>query len=239
MSHSEDQLQDSQIKEADLLLEQVLQHVPLAYLFHHWEFFGLDFYIDSSVLIPRPETELLVEVALKWIKNKPVTPSIVDVGTGSGCISIALATHFPKISLLATDVSRPALQIAQKNVIKFRLCDRISLIQTNLLDSFNAKFSLILANLPYIPSQIMSSLPFSQYEPLIALNGGEDGAMLIKKLIEESTILLDQPGLLLLEIESSQGQVVLELAQEYYPNCFIEIISDLNGHPRLLFVENK
>jgi release factor glutamine methyltransferase len=231
-------LGSSQILQLNDLLNQLISGVPLAYLIGHWSFFGLDFIVNPSVLIPRPETELLVEKALAWLTDNPSRRSMAEVGIGSGCISISLTKHIPNLQICATDLSWKALQTAQQNITQYSF-KQIILFQANLLDCFQKKFDLICANLPYIPTSALETLPVNLYEPIHALNGGIDGLFFIKKFICESSNYLANKSLLLMEIESSQKDAVSAFASEYFRNSSIRIIDDLAHLPRLLMVQTS
>lgn len=212
--------------------------MPLAYLIGHWSFFGLDFIVNSSVLIPRPETELLVEKARFWLNVNPNSHSMADVGIGSGCISIALSKYIPDLHIFATDISWAALQIARENIKRYSLTN-IFLIQSNLLDGIQEKFDLICANLPYIPARTLETLSVNQYEPHQALNGGENGLFFINSFISAATDYLTSQSILLMEIECSQKETVLEIAKHHFPHSSIQIFEDLAHLPRLLMVQTS
>ena len=229
-------INSSQIRQLDDFLNQLISGVPLAYLIGHWSFFGFDFIVNPSVLIPRPETELLVEKALAWLYTNPSLRSMAEVGIGSGCISISLSTQIPNLQICATDVSLAALHVAQQNINQYSL-DKIFLVQSNLLDCIQKKFDLICANLPYIPFSTLETLTVSQHEPIRALDGGEDGLFFIKKFISTAPNYLAEKSLLLMEIESSQKEAVLDIANKYFHDSSIQVIEDLAKLPRLLMVQ--
>lgn len=210
------------------------------YVLGDWEFFGLEFDITRDVLIPRPETELLVEKAITWLQESPVRRIVADVGTGSGVIAISIATHFPDAYVLATDISQEALQVARKNASKFDVINRIDFLQCDLLphqvDSLSTErhFDLICANLPYIPSETLRGLPIYGREPTLALDGGTDGLDLIRRLLHIAPRWLTLNGKMLLEIEATQGAQALELACDTFPQAAIHLHQDLAGQDRLL-----
>lgn len=214
---------------------------PLPYLLGHWEFFGLDFTVKPAVLIPRPETELLVEHALDWLAKHPGRRRALDVGTGSGCIAIALASRVPDLHLLAVDLSLPALQVASENLSRHQLAGRIALAQTDLLEGIyphsHARFDLVTANLPYIPESSLALLPALRYEPPTALSGGTSGTALIERLLCDLPKVIAPSGLLLLEIEATIGAAVQELVQAWLPGCMLQVLPDLAGHDRLVIVQ--
>lgn len=208
---------------------------PLPYILGHWEFFGMDFDITPDVLIPRPETELLVEKAIKWLSANPLKRSVADIGTGSGIIAASIAMNVPDAKILATDISPAALKVAQKNAIKFNVQDRIRFVQCNLLpQEVDSNIDLLCANLPYIPTQTMQELPIYGREPTLALDGGEDGLDLYRSLLEIAPRWLSQRSLMLFEIEASQGMKALSLAYDKLSNATINLHKDLAGHNRLL-----
>ena len=164
---------------------------------------------------------------------------VVDVGTGSGCIGIALAVNNPEIMILMTDISQAALDVAQRNVEKYGLSDRVEFHQTDLLAGISRQFDLICANLPYIPSQMLKQLPVSEREPLLALDGGMRGTDLISRLLVQSRNYLSPGGLLLLEIEASQGAEVKSMVSTIFPAGQIEILKDLSGRDRCIELRNS
>ncbi len=214
---------------------------PLPYILGHWEFYGLDFLVTPAVLIPRPETELLVEHALDWLRHHPACHRVADIGTGSGCIAIALATTIPDLQVFATDLSPQALEVARQNVAHHGVSERITFVQADLLelpDEFHSRlFDLIAANLPYIPRPTLGDLPVSRFEPILALDGGDDGLDLIRRLVHKAGDHLSPHGCLLLEIEASQGEKAIALAQDAFPQARVTVIPDLAGHDRLVLVE--
>jgi release factor glutamine methyltransferase len=215
-------------------MSRLEQGEPLPYVIGHSEFYGLDFYLSHDVLIPRPETELLVERGISWLRNHPGQRKAIDVGTGSGCIGIALAMNIPDLNILITDISPDALKVARINIEKFCLAERIEFKQANLLEGIVGQYNLICANLPYISSQVLQELPVAGQEPWIALNGGEKGTELISRMLDQARGCISPDGLILLEIESSQGNEVKTLAKMIYPACEVEILKDLAGLDRCI-----
>jgi release factor glutamine methyltransferase len=216
------------------LLERLVNGEPLAYLIQKQEFFGFEFFVSPAVLIPRPETELLVEQARDWCHAHPGARSGVDIGTGSGCIAIAISKVVKNFCFTAADRSHPALQVASQNVIRHALTNRIHLVQADLLTPFQHSFDLVCANLPYIPSWKLPSLSVSRHEPALALDGGANGLELIARLIADLPTYLTPGGLALLEIEAGQGEAALELAHAQKHLSAISILPDLAGLPRVL-----
>ena len=238
LAHPEADLSADQQARLEQALSRWQAGVPLPYILGHWEFYGLDFALTPEVLIPRPETELLVETALAWLKAHPEVDSAVEVGTGSGCIAVALAVHAPSLHLTATDCSAEALRVAQHNARTHGVSRRISFRQADLLEGAPAPIPLLLANLPYIPSETLRTLPVYGREPTLALDGGIHGLDLIARLLEQARTRLGEGGLALLEIEARQGQAVLELARRAFPRAVVRVLTDLAGLDRLLVIQN-
>jgi len=228
---------------------------PLQYLFKTAPFYGLNLFVNKNVLIPRIETELLVEQAIRHLISNTKRYAnkkklhVIDVGTGSGCITISLFTKIKKIDpscakyadFYAVDVSLSALKIARQNAATHRA--DIKFLESNLLDNpeLPKKFDLILANLPYLKSEYSQKLPKKladslKFEPCIALDGGRDGLDLIKRLLVQLPGRLDQNGLAILEIDPDQLKVIED---EFDESLTIRSIRDLNGFDRFICVTNK
>ncbi|MBA4394488.1 MAG: peptide chain release factor N(5)-glutamine methyltransferase, partial [Desulfobacca sp.] len=217
------------------------EHQPVAYLTGQKEFWSLDFEVNPEVLIPRPETELLVEETLKILSSLSGNRFIVELGTGSGAVAIALVKSVPDpktFCLLATDFSWPALQTAQKNADHHRVRDLISFVQGNWLSSFSSKqrwIDLLVSNPPYISEPDLPHLPLTVkgYEPLAALSGGLDGLDAIRVIFQQASMQLKKGGWLVLEIGDTQASQVLKLAQDHF---FIQttIRRDYAGRDRIL-----
>ena len=210
------------------------------YVLGHWEFFGLDLEVTSDVLIPRPETELLVEKAIVWLQASPERRTVADIGTGSGAIAISVALHVSDTRILATDISLPALKVAQHNARKFNVLSRIDFLQCDILPdhidplSTEGHFDLICANLPYIPTDKLKNLAIYGREPTLALDGGADGLDAYRRLLRLCPDWLAPNGLLLLEIEATQGVQALSLAYDAFSTAKIELHQDIAGYDRLL-----
>ena len=236
LSHPEAHLSSDQEHSIRDALTHLEAGQPLAYILGHWEFYGLDFYITPDTLIPRPETELLVEQALSWsrTKNKPLHAA--DIGTGSGCIAISLALDASNVHVMGCDISLTALQVAKANANTHRVSGKVDFVQCDLLPPVKVQFDLICANLPYIPTETLHSLKVYQREPALALDGGEDGLKQIRRLLNEAETMLAPGGLLLLEIEASSGAAVHSLAREAFPKADVQVLPDLAGRDRLVSV---
>ena len=240
MAHPELELTAEQQKQLDDSLARLEQGESFPYVLGQWEFFGLEFEITPDVLIPRPETELLVEKAIAWLQRSPERRRVADVGTGSGVISISIAVHVPNAQVLGTDISRKALDVAHRNAVRFEVDQRIDFLQCDILpqpsDSMPIQkpFDLICANLPYIPTETLHGLPIFGREPTLALDGGQDGLDLIRRLLNLAPEWLAVGGMLLLEIEATRGDQALALARGVFPQASLELHKDLAGRERLL-----
>jgi release factor glutamine methyltransferase len=220
-------------KEFWSLIERRLNSEPTAYITGHRQFYGLDFYVDSSVLIPRPESELLVEKALYLIQNHEFL-TIADIGTGCGAIAISLALSLPKVKIYATDLSTVALEVALINCQKHGVADRICLLHGDLLDTLPEPVDLIIANLPYVSESELPRVNTYNFEPSLALNGGTDGLEQIRRLCTQLDEKLRPKGCLLLEIGQGQSKVVTSLLHHQFPTSEIEVMPDLSGIERVV-----
>ncbi len=237
LAHPEVLLTAQQEQTLEGYLKRLETGEPLPYLLGHWEFFGLDFQITPDVLIPRPETELLVEEALDWLKQHRGWRRAVDVGAGSGCIAISLAVACKDVFVLASDVSAAALRVTQANARKHGVEQRVVCVQADLLSAFTGPFDLICANLPYIPRPRLAELEVARHEPLLALDGGDEGVELIRRLAPQARSKLSSDGLLLLEIEAASASAVLPLIESEFAGARIKLLPDLSGLDRLVRVE--
>lgn len=228
-------------REPAAALEAGLQRLeggePLPYVLGEWEFFGLAFAVTPDVLIPRPETELLVERALAWLRDREQRTQVLDVGAGSGCIAISLAVNAPKIQVTAADISSAALAVARRNAQTHGVADRIAFVEADLFPESPPSFSLVLANLPYIPTSTLRGLPLFGREPTLALDGGADGLALIRRLLAQAPARLAPGGAMLIEIEASQGSAALAMAREKFPGAALRLHPDLAGRDRLLEIQ--
>ncbi len=237
LAHPELELSAPQLDSVEADVSRLEAGEPLPYLLGHWEFYGLDFNVTPDVLIPRPETELLVEKAIAWLKASPERRTVADVGTGSGAIAVTIAMNVPDARVLATDISPAALEVARSNAEKFNVQDRIDFMECDLLPTLNVErstFNAIFANLPYIPTETLRRLAVFETEPSLALDGGADGLDLIRRLLAIAPDWLAPGGRILLEIEASQGMQVLSLAYDLFSEAEIHLHRDLAGHDRLL-----
>lgn len=226
-------LNPDQYEEFWSLIERRLNREPTAYITGHREFYGLDFYVDSSVLIPRPETELLVEKALELAQNHHLA-TIADIGTGCGAIAISLAVNLPQIRIYATDISASALKVASSNCQKHGVLNRICLLEGDMLDPLPEPVDLIVANLPYVGESELTQMNTLGFEPSLALDGGSDGLGKIRQLGTQITGKLHPGGSLLLEIGQGQREAVTEFLRSLFPSAEIEVTPDLGGIDRVV-----
>ncbi len=241
LAHQDALLRAEHIDLLNQELDKVAAGVPLPYLLGEWEFYGFTLNVTPHVLIPRPETEILVDTAIRWLKSQvwQQPARVLDIGTGSGAIAIAIAKHTEGAQIFASDISLSALHLCQTNLHQLNIDNRVHLIASDGYPPVQAKFDLICANLPYIPSAELNRLAVSKYEPRLALDGGDDGFAIIQQVFSQITNYLADTYLLLFEIESSQGDLALIKAQQDFPYSKIEIMKDLAGNDRLLSIERQ
>ena len=228
-------------KRYESLLEEIIQGKPIQYITKSQEFMGLNFYVDENVLIPQPDTEILVEETLKLIKEKYLNKNIkiLDLCTGSGAIAISIAKYIEnlnnKIEIYALDVSKQALEIAKKNARENNT--KINFIQSNMFEEIkNLKFDIIVSNPPYIETKTIPTLSKEvQNEPIIALDGGQDGLDFYKIINKESPKYLNDDGHILLEIGYNQKESVTKIFEENYKN--ITCIKDLADNDRVIKIK--
>ena len=236
LSHPEYQLDQEEEDALNIYLSRLVSREPLAYITGIQSFFGLEFNVNPHVLIPRPETELLVEQAIQAadLFQRPIV--IADVGTGSGCISITLSKSLSNTRIIATDISFNALRVAKKNIQYHQVENHIHLIQTNLLTSIQTKFHIICANLPYIPTGKLSELSVPNYEPRLALDGGKDGLIFIKQFFQGIHGKLYAGGVIIIEIEYTQKLKFQNICKQLLPSASCTILNDLAELPRVAVI---
>jgi len=246
MAHPELTLTTEQQNHLDHSLARLEHGESFPYVLGHWEFFGLEFEVTPDVLIPRPETELLVEKAIAWLQASPLRRTIADVGTGSGAIAVSIAVNVPNARVLATDVSRKALEVARRNALKFKVEKQIEFVECDLLPTSPAdhtrrlsqvktsSIDLICAYQQSTPTETLQKLPIFGREPTVALDGGSDGLDLIRRLLNIAPAWLAPHGLILLEIEATRGIQALNMACDLFSAGVIHLHQDLAGKDRLL-----
>ena len=233
-SHLPDTVNEHEMILINQLIQRRLIGEPTPYILGTKEFYGIDFNVSKDVLIPRPETELLVDLALAQNKEGCL---IADIGTGSGCIAVSIASHLPNLKIIAVDKSIDALRMARKNIMMHDMMDRIDLVNSDLLTAFKPglKFDLIVSNPPYVPKDIYETLDKEiQLEPTIALNGGTDGLDIIRCLLQQANTMLSDGGSLLFEVFSDNSNEAFRLTSELIPMSRVTMHSDLLGLPRVI-----
>ena len=219
------------------LTRRRVARVPVPYLIGEREFYGHMLRVTPAVLIPRPESELLVELAIEWLKAHPNARRAIDLGTGSGAVAIALALASPQVRIEARDVSARALRVADQNITRHRLRRRITTVKADLLRGA-APADLILANLPYIPDALRRVRPKElHYEPGLALDGGKDGLALIRTALAQAPASLKPGGLLLFECDPAQTRRLVRLAQDHWPSAQVSVHKDLGGFDRTVRIQ--
>jgi release factor glutamine methyltransferase len=246
-AHPDEIIGESDLAEYDMLLKRRVEGVPVQYLTGEQEFWGLDFEVNPDVLIPRPETEHLIEAALERMGRRRNDPLfIADVGTGSGCIAVALAREFPASEIVATDISAAALEVAGRNTVRHGVQSRVELIQANLLEPYLAPksariehFDLIVSNPPYVGRAEQPSLQREvvEHEPHQALFAGEYGLNVYPELISQAATLLKPGGVLVLELGHGQSERVRTMVAEDGSWGLVSVTNDLAGIPRVLAAE--
>lgn len=248
LAHTERELSETEQQQYTTEVQRAAEGEPLAYVLGHKEFHGLDFLVNKHVLVPRPETELLVDLGLGHLSTQAhefihagarSELKVLDVGTGSGCIAVTLAAKCPQASVTALDVSEDALAVARANAARHAVAERVALAKSDLLSAIQplpSHFHLITANLPYIASDEARALPVSRHEPLLALDGGPDGLLWVRRLLVDAPRHLHAGGLLLLEIGHTQGQAAQALAQTAFPTAHVQVHQDLAGLDRIISV---
>ncbi len=214
----------------DHLIKRRLKGEPIAYINGCREFYGLDFYVNNDVLIPRPETEHIIEKIIELAGNRKA-PLIADIGIGSGAIAVSLALNLPVAEIYATDISLSALRVAGLNCRKHAVSDRIKLLQGDLLEPLPQPVDFIAANLPYVRQ---ADIDIACFEPRLALDGGADGLEQINRLCHQVKDTLLPGGCLVIEIGQGQSGAVTSLLGSLYPQSRVEVMPDLAGIDRVV-----
>ena len=201
------------IEQYKQLINKIIEGIPLQYITNNQEFYSLDFYVDENVLIPQPDTEILVEEVLKIAKDNNAK-QILDICTGSGCIGISLAKNLKNVKITLSDVSQRALEIAKKNARNNNVMENIEIIKSNMFENIKEKYDIIVSNPPYIETNTIETLSSQvKNEPYLALDGGKDGLKFYKILIEEAPKYLKDDGYLCMEIGYNQKDSIIKLLQ--------------------------
>jgi release factor glutamine methyltransferase len=237
LAHRDRDLTGAEVARFTAWLDRRAAGEPMAYILGRRAFYDREFVVAPGVLIPRPETEHLVEAALRFIAGRPLT--VVDIGTGSGTIALTVKGNAPQVTLHATDISPDALAIARQNATAQGVA--VTFWQGDLLDPLitnGVRVDLLMANLPYIATDTLKTLDVRHYEPHLALDGGPDGLDDIRRLLAGAPQVCNPGALILLEIGADQGAAVCALAQQAFPDAqSVAVIPDYAGHDRVVRVQ--
>lgn len=239
LTNPDKKLSAIQQKKFNGLIARRKNGIPVAYLIGQKEFYGMNFFINSNVLVPRPDTETLIESAIHAVRQQ--TPDkktvIADIGTGSGCIAITLAKYLPQVKIIATDISPQAIDIAKKNARRQKVYNKIRFIEGDLLHPLilkKIKCDIMVANLPYLTSTELKNV---RHEPKAALYGGKMGVELIERLLIQSSAILNPGSIILLEISPTQVKLVDFIIEQQLSGKKVSFIKDLNGRDRVVKIE--
>lgn len=234
VGHPENELSPIQQKTLAMLVEQRQTGVPLAYLTGVKEFYGRPFMVTTDVLIPRPDSESIIETTLNSLKNIP-QPTILEIGTGSGCLAITLAAELPSATVTATDVSAAAIEVAQRNASTLAVADRVTFRVQDLLKKESGHYDLLVANLPYVPTHWLTDANKKQYhlvnEPHVALHGGDNGMDVFTTFFQQFAAHPVSKQLIL-EHGDEQSASVKKLIDRFLPHTNCSVICDLTGRER-------
>jgi release factor glutamine methyltransferase len=250
VAHDEQELTAAEEARYREWIAQAAPGYPIPYLLGRADFYGRTFQVSPVVLIPRPETEMLVDAARQWVADQAAAGvlatdgrgfHLVDVGTGSGCLAVTLALELPAARVTAVDISAAALAIAQANGRRYGFgpdSTRLQFVQSDLLTAVAPPLHLIVANLPYVTDSEWTDLPdgVKSYEPALALKGGADGLVLIRDLLIQAGSRLHRPGAIFLEIGWQQGHNAAQLARTLFPDAQVFVKKDLADHDRLVMI---
>lgn len=235
--HDDDEVEVSKQKEYENGIQKLINYIPLQHITHRQEFMKLNFYVNENVLIPRPDTEILVEEVINFCnKNVKKAYKILDLCAGSGAIGIAIATYVSNSQVTCVDISKEALEIAKKNA-KLNNSSNIEFIKSDMFENVVGKYDIIVSNPPYIKKQVISTLNKEvQKEPIIALDGGKDGLHFYRVIADKSYNYINNSGMLFLEIGYDQKEEVISLLENKgYKNVYSK--KDLNGNNRIIVAE--
>jgi release factor glutamine methyltransferase len=247
-THSGRRLSDDDRWAFEELIDRRFKHEPVAYLVGRKAFYGIDLAVDERVLIPRPETELLVDLARDVLgqaihaakrQGRSASVTMADVGTGSGAIALAVAANMADALIYAIDISPAALALAKQNATQLGLAQQVTFLHGDLLTPLSQPVDLIVANLPYVAEAEWGALApdIADFEPALALSGGPDGLTFIRQLLQQAPDRLSVHGVLLLEIGAGQGSQVAKFATEAFPDAFVEVLTDYGYRDRIVRVQ--
>ena len=234
VTNLEKEVKEEQKDRYYLALIEIIQGMPIQYITNTQEFMKLNFLVNENVLIPQPDTEILVEEVIKIAELESKT-KILDMCTGSGCIGVSLAYYLKNAKITMSDISKNAIEIAKKNAKENKVLEKTEFIKSDLFENIEEKFDIIVSNPPYIETDVIKSLSKQvQNEPKIALDGGKDGLLFYRKLIKEAPNFLNDNGYLCMEIGYNQKEEVIKLAKQKESFLKIEAIKDLSGNDRVI-----
>jgi release factor glutamine methyltransferase len=236
LTHADDSISESDHERFNEIIDRRANGEPLQYITGHQEFFGLDFEVNRDVLIPRPETELLIETALRLFADRRANLAICDVGTGSGCIAITLLDQFKQSRAVAVDISPAALEVAERNALRCSVADRIAFVVSDCFAALSDRvFDLIVSNPPYVEERALSGLQreVREWEPYSSLVAGSDGLTIIRRLLADAPQFLKAGGYFLFEIGFNQHEAVAQLIDPAIWKL-LDVHLDLQGIPRIV-----
>ena len=230
ITHNQDEIKEEQVEQFKQCIKEIINGKPIQYILGYQEFMGIRFEVNESVLIPQPDTEILVEKVIE-IGKRLTEPHILDLCTGSGAIAVALSKKLPQSKIVASDVSEKALNVAKEN----DKVKKIEFILSDMFESIKEKYDIIVSNPPYIKTETISNLSNEvQNEPMIALDGGEDGLVFYREIINKAYNFLNTEGYLCLEIGEDQRKQVIELISRSGKYNNVKAYKDLSGHDRVI-----
>ena len=230
---SDEQINQDIVNKYEEMLNKIIEGIPLQYITNEKYFYGIKFYVDENVLIPQPDTEILVEEVINICKNKNKEIKILDMCTGSGCIGICLAKNIKDTSVTLVDISNKALEVAEKNAKENNA--KVEIIQSDMFENIKDKYDIIVSNPPYIETDTIKTLSIEvQNEPNLALDGGEDGLKFYRILANNAYRYLNEDGFICMEIGYNQKETVIKILEETqeYKNTYCK--KDLAGNDRVI-----
>lgn len=237
VAHPEAALLPAQRQILDRSLERYVAGQPLPYVLGWWEFYGRRFLVTPDVLIPRPETEGVIEAGLEYLRLRGGSARILDIGTGSGCLAVTLAAEFEPAVVLASDLSYAALRVAARNAERHHVRQRVEFVLADLVPPWRTAVDLLVANLPYVPSPRLAGLEVARAEPRLALDGGRQGLQLILRLLDRVPRILKAGGRAILEIDSGQAGALRRALPPSFASWKVTIKPDLSGRARYLILD--
>lgn len=239
MTHGDEAASPELTRDYEALVARRVRREPLAYITGSREFWNLNIEVTPAVLIPRPETELLIEAALEQF-DRAQAIRVLDVCTGSGCVAVSLAREFVKATVTASDLSEPALEVARRNVERYGLTSRVRCVHADLLEGITGPFDLIVANPPYVPSGDQPTLQpeVREFEPVGALFAGPDGLEIIRRLLRQAPAALAREGLLIFEFGVAQDEAIESLISAQPGLALVDVKHDLQDIPRVAVLQH-